>query len=150
MGSGGSAPLLHRQAGLCPVERLDLALLIDAEHHGMRRRADIEPDDGVELLGEGGVVGQFEGAKAVGGEAVRLPDLLHRRHAKPDRLGHGARRPVRGFVRRRLKRQPHEIGNPRHRRLAGRRVLSSSNPSTPACANAPASATHVLTFRSAP
>ncbi len=32
--SSGAAPL-HRQAGLSTIERLDLALFVDAEHHGV-------------------------------------------------------------------------------------------------------------------
>ena len=71
VGHGRRAALLHRQARLGPVERLDLALLVDAEHHGMRRRADMESDDGAELLGEGGIVGQFEGTKAMRRGTVR-------------------------------------------------------------------------------
>ena len=46
---------LHRQARLRPVERLDLAFLVDREHDGVRRRVDIEPDDVVELGGEVGI-----------------------------------------------------------------------------------------------
>ena len=58
--------LLHRQTRLGAVKRLDLALLVDAEHHGMRRRTDIEPDDVVQLLGEGGIVGELEGRHRCG------------------------------------------------------------------------------------
>jgi hypothetical protein len=36
--------LLHRQAGLGAVERLDLALLIDRQNNGVVWRTDIEPD----------------------------------------------------------------------------------------------------------
>jgi hypothetical protein len=36
------------------VERLDLALLIEREHHRMGRRIDIEPDDVSELGLEAG------------------------------------------------------------------------------------------------
>ena len=39
------AALLHRQSRLGAVERLDLALLVDRQHDGMRRRIDIEADD---------------------------------------------------------------------------------------------------------
>ena len=51
---GGAAPLLHRQSGLGAVKRLDLALLVDAEDHGMGRRIDVEANDILELLGEFG------------------------------------------------------------------------------------------------
>ena len=54
------APLLHRQAGLGAVERLDLRLFIDRQHHGMGRRIDIQADDIYELVGEGRVVRELE------------------------------------------------------------------------------------------
>jgi dihydroxyacetone kinase len=59
---GTGAAGLHRQARLGAVERLDLALLIDREHDGMRRRVDIEANDISELLGELRVLGELEGA----------------------------------------------------------------------------------------
>jgi len=40
-----AAPGLDRQSGLSAVERLDLALLVEAENHGVGGRIDIEPDD---------------------------------------------------------------------------------------------------------
>jgi len=42
MGHGSSAALLHQQAGLSAIEGLDLALFVDAEHDGERRRIDID------------------------------------------------------------------------------------------------------------
>jgi hypothetical protein len=45
VGQGMAAPWFDRQSGLGAVERLDLAFLVEREHHGMRRRIDIEPDD---------------------------------------------------------------------------------------------------------
>ena len=52
MRHGAGASLLQRQAGLGPVERLDLALLVDRQHDGMRRRVDIEPDHVAQLVDE--------------------------------------------------------------------------------------------------
>ena len=40
---------LERQAGLGPIERLDLALLVDRQHHSVARRREVEPDDVLEL-----------------------------------------------------------------------------------------------------
>ena len=60
MGHGPGAALLHRQAGLGAVERLDLALLIDREDDGMSRRIDIKADDVPELLGKFRVLRQLE------------------------------------------------------------------------------------------
>ena len=47
-----AAPGLDRQSGLGAVERLDLALLVDRQHHGMGRRINIEPDNVGELGGK--------------------------------------------------------------------------------------------------
>jgi hypothetical protein len=60
VGHGSGAALLERQAGLGPVERLDLALFVDGKDDGVRRRIDVEPDDVVQLVDEGRVVGQLE------------------------------------------------------------------------------------------
>jgi len=46
---GLATPGLDRQPGLGAVERLDLAFLVEREHHGMRRGIDIEADDVAEL-----------------------------------------------------------------------------------------------------
>jgi hypothetical protein len=52
---------------------VDLALLVDAEDHGMGRRIDIEANDILELLGEFGVVGELERA-----HPMRLERLICR------------------------------------------------------------------------
>src|ERR1700746_1821458 len=49
VGHGPGAALFEREAGLGAVKRLDLALLVDAEHDGVRGRIDIEPDDVAQL-----------------------------------------------------------------------------------------------------
>lgn len=130
VGHRAQPALLHRQARLGAVERLDLRFLVDAEHHGMRRRIDIEPDDVVQLLGEGRIVGKLEAPPPVRREAMRLPDVLDRRDREPHRPGHGLPRPVRRLVRRRRERQPHDLGDPvvRNRRLAGRAGLVAQEP----------------------
>jgi len=125
VGHGRPPALLERQAGLGAVERLDLRLLVEAEHHGVGGWSDVEAYDVVEFLGEGGIVGELEGAPAMRGQPVGLPDFLHRRDRETDGLGHGARRPVRGFVVRRLQRHRHDGGGAvvGHRRHAGRSRL---------------------------
>ena len=42
---GAGAALLQRQPGLRAVERLDLALLVDAQHQRLVRRVEVEADD---------------------------------------------------------------------------------------------------------
>ena len=49
MRHGAGSPLLHRQTRLGSVERLDLALLVDRQHDGVRRRIDIEADNLAQL-----------------------------------------------------------------------------------------------------
>lgn len=63
---GAEPALLHGQAGMGAVERLDLALLVDRQHDGMGRRVDIEADDVAQLVDELRIVGQLELAPAVG------------------------------------------------------------------------------------
>ena len=50
----------HRQHRLGPVQRLDLALLVDAQHHGLLRRVVVEADDVDDLLDEQRVGRQLE------------------------------------------------------------------------------------------
>jgi transposase len=52
--------LLHRQAWLRAIERLDLTLLIDAQHQCFVRRVQVEPDDIANLLHEFRVVRDLE------------------------------------------------------------------------------------------
>lgn len=121
MGHGAGAALLHWQAGLGAVERLDLRLLVNRQHHRMGRRIDVQVDDVGEFLGEGRIVRQLEVPPAVRPEAVGLPDRLHRRGCDAGDLRHGAQRPVGRFVRWRLLRQADDLGDAprRDRRLAG-------------------------------
>ncbi len=70
---------LHRQAGLGPVERLDLRFLVDRQHHRVLRRFDVEPDDILDPGREGRVVGQLELAEAMRRQTVLLPDPMHHR-----------------------------------------------------------------------
>ena len=70
VGHGAAAAWLQRQARLGAVERLDLPLLVDAEHDRMRRRIDVEADDVAQLGDELGVVRQLELAHPVRLQAV--------------------------------------------------------------------------------
>ena len=77
VGHGGAAPLFHRQTRLGAVESLDLAFLVDAEHHGVGWRIDIEADDLLELLGEFGIVGELKRAHPMRLQPVPRPDAAH-------------------------------------------------------------------------
>ena len=91
---GAGSAALHGQAGLRAVERLDLALLVDGQHHRVGRRIDVEPDDVADLGREGWVVRELEGADAMRLKPVRAPDALHIGEADAGRLGHGTPCPV--------------------------------------------------------
>jgi hypothetical protein len=118
---GLAAPRLDRQSRLGAVERLDLALFIDRQHHGMGRRIEIEPDDVGELGGKAGIPRALEGAQPVRLKFVRPPDALHRADRDADRFGHRPAGPVGRLVRRRGACQCHHPrrGFRRDRRLAG-------------------------------
>ena len=73
-----AAAALEGQSGLSAIERLDLAFLIHREHHGVRRRVDVETDDIAQLGREVRVVGQLELA-----QSVRLKARALARYAAP-------------------------------------------------------------------
>ena len=58
-GGGSLAPLLKHQARRRAVQRLDPAIFIGAQHDGVFRRVQIDPDGGLRLLGELGIVGNM-------------------------------------------------------------------------------------------
>ena len=43
VGHGAGAAFLHGQSRLGAIQRLDLALLVDRQDHGMGRRVDVSP-----------------------------------------------------------------------------------------------------------
>jgi len=45
MRHGAAAPAFQRQAGLRAIECLDLAFLVERQHHGVGGRIEVEPDD---------------------------------------------------------------------------------------------------------
>ncbi len=94
-----SAALFQGQAGLCPVERLNLALLVDGQHECLLRRIEIEADDVLNLFEEIGIVGDLEALYLMRLELVLGPDPLHARGADARLLGHRPHAPVRGVGR---------------------------------------------------
>jgi len=100
MGHGAAPPTLERQAGLRAVERLNLALFIDREHHRMSGRVDIEANDVAQLGGEERIVGKLELTDTMRLQPVTAPDALDRTDADAARLGHRGSGPVRGLARR--------------------------------------------------
>ena len=123
---------LHRQAGLRPIQGLDLRLLVDGKDHGVLGRIDIEPDHVLDLLGEGGIVRELKLAPAMRHETGLAPDDvdLGPRHA--GRRRHGPHRPVRATVGRCFLLRPadhlrhlrvRELRDPRRPRLVAQQTV---------------------------
>lgn len=80
--------------GCCAIQRLDLRLLIHAEHKRTLRRIQIQSDHIAHLVDEQQIGLQLERLRAVRLQPVRVPDAHHRRLAHMRRLCHRARAPV--------------------------------------------------------
>jgi len=61
--------------GLAPIQGLDLGFLVHRKHHGVFWGIEVETDDVFDLLGEVRIIAHLEGARQMGLEPVRLPDL---------------------------------------------------------------------------
>src|SRR5579859_989972 len=92
-------PLFERQARLRAVERLDLALLVDAQHQGTLRRVHVKADNIDNLLGEHRIVRDLESAHDMRLKAGSGPHALHAAMADADGLGHLACAPMRSVGR---------------------------------------------------
>jgi hypothetical protein len=86
---------LHRQKRLGSIERLNLALFIDAEHHGAFGRREIQTDDVPYLLDKQRVGRKFEGLRTMRLQAKRLPNPMDRGRRMAHRLRHGPPAPMR-------------------------------------------------------
>ena len=138
VGHGPAFAGLERQSGLGAVERLDLRLFVDRQHHRMGGRMHVEADDvlyprsgrGQALLGEGRIVGALEGAQSVGLQFMGFPDPLDGPERQPCRLGHGPAGPVGDLARRLRASGRHDLGDDRqgHRRLAGLAAAFAQQP----------------------
>jgi hypothetical protein len=75
----GHCPALagfERQARLGAIESLYLALLVDGDDDGMRRRVHVEAHHVFDLLGEFWIIGALERAQTMRLEAVGVPKTL--------------------------------------------------------------------------
>src|ERR1700687_4854649 len=86
----------HGQNRLGTVQGLNLALLIHAQHQGLRRRIQVQTDDVVQLVEELGIGAEFETLYPVRLQAMRLPPPVDRRRAHPLGSGQRAHAPMRG------------------------------------------------------
>ena len=101
----------HGQHRLAAVERLDLALFVDAEHQRAVRRVEIEADDVAHLVDELRIARQLEALDPVRLQAEGAPDTVHRRRRDARRPGHRAAAPVGRTVGHRLQRPGHHLGD---------------------------------------
>src|SRR5271157_1075017 len=102
---GSSAASLQRQAGLGAVERLNLALLVDAEDDGVSGRIDVETHDVAQFVDELWIVRELELARPVRLEAVRAPNALNGADGDASGLRHHRPGPVRRLSGRVFQRQ---------------------------------------------
>jgi hypothetical protein len=95
--------LLQRQTGLCVVQGLNLALLVDGKDQRVFRRFQIQPDDGLQLLSKVRIVADLEAFDAMRLQSMRAPDAAHAGLGDANFAGHRAARPMRGSGRLRLR-----------------------------------------------
>src|SRR6516225_6807829 len=91
---------LDRQPRLGAVERLDLALLVDTQHHRLARRAQVEAEDILDFVDKSLVIRQLRTAHKMRLEPACVPNLPHTGLAEADGLGHRPGAPLgcrRGF-----------------------------------------------------
>ena len=86
------------QERLGSLQRLSLAFLVDAEHHRVVGRVEVESDDIADLLGEERIGGELEVLLPVRLDVERCPDAMDRGLRHPRRVCHGTATPVRAAV----------------------------------------------------
>lgn len=110
---------LEGQAGLGAIQRLDLAVLIHAQDHGMLRRVQIQAHHVLQFVLEVRIPAELKGPDSVGLQAMGGPDSLHERGVCAQVPGQGAGRPVGGSGRCRVGRRFQNAGDERLARLGG-------------------------------
>ncbi len=101
----------HGQQWLGPIQRLNLALFVDAEDHGVLRRRQIQAHDIAHLLDKQRIGRKLEGLGAMGLEVEGLPYPMDRRRREARGVRHGAQAPVRRVPRRRLQCPANDFGD---------------------------------------
>ena len=85
----------ERQYGLRTVQRLDLALLVDTQHHRLQWRFEVQTDDVANLVDKQRITREFEGFLPMRLQAESAPDARHSRLRKAHLPSHLTRTPVR-------------------------------------------------------
>ena len=84
----------ERQHRLGPFQRLDLALLVDAQHHGALGGMQVQIDDVAYLFYEERICGEFEVRPTVGLQTESTPDAMDCVLRQPGLVCHRAYRPL--------------------------------------------------------
>ncbi len=79
VGAALGLPGQHREDRLAAAQRLNLALLIHAQHQGMMRRIQVQAHDVAHLVDQQRIIGQLERFAAMGSQSERPPDAADRR-----------------------------------------------------------------------
>ena len=137
VGHSAQTPLLHGQARLGAVERLDLAFLVYGQDDGVGGRIDVKPNDIAQFADEVRVVRELELPIAVRLQAMGTPDAPDRAFTDAGRRGHHRGRPMGrldGRVRQRQRHHAPATSGPKGGMRDGR-VLSRRRPSMPSSMN---------------
>ena len=114
VGHRPAAARLQRQSRLRPVERLDRALLVKAEHDRVVRRVKVQHHNVLQLLLEARIRAHLEGTPQMGLQPCRPPHRVHEAVRRAHRPRHRPARPVRR-VRGPLLRRPADDLRPQRR-----------------------------------
>jgi hypothetical protein len=96
VGQGAAAAFLERQSRLRAVQRLNLTLLVHAQHHGVLRRGQIDAHHVGQFLQELRVARELESSLLMGPQFLLLPEPMHGAFAQALGARQRARAPVRG------------------------------------------------------
>src|SRR6266581_3967614 len=95
---GFATAFLQRQTGLRPIQRLNLAFLVNRKHDRLLRRVEIQPDNVFQLLDELRIAADLKDFHPMGFQSVRLPNPSYARRTDTQHMRHASGAPVRRIV----------------------------------------------------
>ena len=104
-------PFFRGSPGWGAVERLNLALLVGAEHAGVFGWIEIQTDNGLQFLREARIVTDLKNSRQMRLQTMFVPDPSYALFAETGRFGHGTRAPVSRIVRLFLRRPANDFLN---------------------------------------
>jgi len=102
MSERSASPGFHRQSRLSSIQRLDLTLLINAQHESFLGRVHIKANNVPQFVNELRVSAEFESFGEMRFQIVLLPNPSDRSLAESLGFGHRSRTPMRCVSRLRL------------------------------------------------